>query len=340
MFAPDVLMLGPMMPLIRDGLEARFTVHRLWEAADPDAFLNDIAPRIRAVATGAHAHVDAGLIDRLPALEIIANFGVGYDTVDAAHAGARGVVVTNTPEVLTEEVADTAFGLLIMTVRELAAAERHLRAGDWLQRPYPLTPLSLRDRTIGIVGLGRIGKAIAKRADAFGIPVVYHNRRPAEDVPYRYYPSLHDMARDVNVLLVVVPGGAGTRHLIDASVLEALGSDGTLINIGRGSVVDEAALVQALHSGTIRAAGLDVFEAEPCFPKDLIALDRVVLLPHVGSASVHTRNAMGQLVVDNLAAWFERGAPITPVAETPWPRAFPARMESSERHGIAPGHRT
>jgi lactate dehydrogenase-like 2-hydroxyacid dehydrogenase len=221
--------------------------------------------------------------------------------------------------VLTEEVADTTLGLLLMTVRELSAAERHLRAGQWTEAPYPLTG-SLRDRTVGMVGLGRIGLAIARRLDAMKVPVVYHSRRAQPDVPYRYYPSPLAMAADVDTLIVIVPGGAETRHLIDAAVLGALGPRGVLINVARGSVVDEPALVAALANGTIQAAGLDVFAHEPHVPADLIALPNAVLLPHVGSASVHTRRAMGQLVVDNLRSWFEQGTPLTPVPETPWPR--------------------
>jgi lactate dehydrogenase-like 2-hydroxyacid dehydrogenase len=220
--------------------------------------------------------------------------------------------------VLTEEVADTSLGLLLMTVRELSASERHLRAGLWASKgAYPLSP-SLRDRTVGIVGLGRIGLAIARRLDAMKVPVVYHSRRAVAGVPYRYYDNVRAMAADVDVLLAIVPGGAGTRNLIDKSVLEALGPNGILINVGRGSSVDEPALIEALKNRTILAAGLDVFANEPHVPAELMALPNAVLLPHVGSASVFTRNAMGQLVVDNLRSWFEEGKPLTPVAETPW----------------------
>jgi lactate dehydrogenase-like 2-hydroxyacid dehydrogenase len=256
----------------------------------------------------------------LPALEIVANFGVGYDSVDVAAAAAKGIIVTNTPDVLTEEVADVALGLLLMAARELSASERFLRDGKWLGGPYPLTPGTLRGRTLGILGLGRIGQAIARRAEAFGLKVAYHNRREVPDSGLTYYPTLLALAEAVDTLMIVVPGGAATYHLVNADVLKALGPNGILINIGRGTTVDEAALVQALNDGTILAAGLDVFETEPCWPKELIDAPRAVLLPHVGSASVATRAAMGQLMVDNLASWFADGKPLTPVAETPWPK--------------------
>ena len=278
-----------------------------------------LAPHVRAIAAGGGGPaVDAAMIDALPHLEIVANFGVGYDNVDAKYAATRGIIVTNTPDVLTEEVADTALGLLLMTVREFSAAERYLRAGRWPQGAYPLTKGTLRDRTVGIVGLGRIGKAIARRLEAFGVPVVYHNRRPQEDVGYRYYDDLVAMACDVDTLVSVLPGGASTDRLIGRPVLDALGPRGILINIGRGTVVDEAALIEALAEKRIQAAGLDVFEKEPQVPEALMALDNAVLLPHVGSASVHTRDAMGQRVVDNLLAFAAGKPPVSPVAETPF----------------------
>jgi len=225
--------------------------------------------------------------------------------------------------VLTEEVADTAIGLLLMTVRELSAAERYLRDLRWpASGPYPLTRGSLRNRTVGIAGLGRIGLAIARRLEAMHVPVVYHNRTPRAGVTYRYYSDLMAMAADVDTLIfVLLPGGEATRHLVNAELLQALGPEGVLINIGRGSTVDEAALIEALASGTILAAGLDVYPKEPEVSEALIALSNVVLLPHVASASVHTREAMGQLVVDNLKSWFDSGKPLTPVPETPWPPA-------------------
>lgn len=319
MKSTDVLMLGPMMPLVMDEVGRCFTLHRADQADDRDAFLDAVGPKVRGIAAGGHGRIDGPLMDRLPGLEIVSSFGVGYDHVDAAEAGRRGIVVTNTPDVLTDEVADLALGLLLCTVRELPQAERYLRAGRWLDKPYPLSA-TLRGRTVGILGLGRIGKAIATRLKAFGLSVAYHGRRRQDDVDYRYYGSLVEMARAVDILMVVTPGGSETHRIVDAEVLRALGPSGVLINVARGTVVDEPALVQALKDRSIMAAGLDVFEEEPSVPAELMAMDHVVLLPHVGSASVHTRNAMGQLVVDNLRAWFEGKGPLTPVAETPWPR--------------------
>jgi lactate dehydrogenase-like 2-hydroxyacid dehydrogenase len=315
--APEIVMTGPLMAYAADQLKERFVVHELWKAADRDAFLREIAGRVRGVAAGGgHNRVDAALFDALPKLQIISSFGVGYDHVDAAEAGRRGLIVTNTPDVLTDEVADLAIGLLLATVRQLPQVDRYLREGKWLQGAYPLTT-SLRKRSVGIVGLGRIGKAVAHRLEAFGLPVSYHGRSRQTDVDYRYYPSLIDMAADVDTLISVAPGGASTHHIINAEVLKALGPDGILVNVGRGTVVDEAALIQALQDKTILSAGLDVFEDEPRVPAELIAMDHVVLLPHVGSASVHTREQMGQLVVDNLVSWFEGKGPKTPVPETP-----------------------
>ena len=315
--APEIVMTGPLMAYAADQLKERFVVHELWKAQDRDAFLREIAGRVRGVAAGGgHNRVDAALFDALPKLEIVSSFGVGYDHVDAAEAGRRGLVVTNTPDVLTDEVADLAIGLLLATVRQLPQVDRYLREGKWLKGAYPLTT-SLRKRSVGIVGLGRIGKAVAHRLEAFGLPVSYHGRSRQADVSYRYYPSLIDMAADVDTLISVAPGGASTHHIINAEVLKALGPNGILVNVGRGTVVDEAALIKALQDKTILAAGLDVFEDEPRVPAELIAMDHVVLLPHVGSASVHTREQMGQLVVDNLVSWFEGKGPKTPVPETP-----------------------
>lgn len=315
---PDVLLIGPSKPLLTKGLEPAFTVHRLIDADDREAFLSAIAGRVRAFAvTYTNQRIDPAFMQRFPRLEIISSFGVGYDHVDARWAGGHGIVVTNTPDVLNEEVADTTLGLLLCTVRELPQAERFLRAGKWQHGPYPLSPATLRGRTVGIVGMGRIGQAIARRLEGFQVEIAYHSRRPQAGVPYRHYPVLLDLARAADVLVVIVPGGLETRNLINAAVLEALGPTGILVNMARGSVVDEAALIAALREGTIFAAGLDVFANEPHVPKELIALENVVLLPHLGSASMHTRTAMDQLVLDNLLSWAAGNGPLTPVPETP-----------------------
>lgn len=320
----DVLLVGPPKPTIVNGL-APFAVHRLGEANDRNALIADVGPRVRALASSATSErIGADLLSKLPKLEIVSTFGVGYDHIDVGYAAANGITVTNTPQVLTEEVADTALGLLLCTVREFPQAERYLRAGRWLAKPYPLTRATLRNRTVGMVGMGAIGQAIARRLDAMRVPVVYNSRRPAAGVSYRHYPKLLDMARDVDALMVITPGGVETRNLINADVLAALGPKGILINMARGSVVDEAALIKALHDKAIMSAGLDVYLNEPAVPPELIAMENVVLFPHLGSASVHTRTQMDQLVVDNLCAWAAGKPPLTPVPETPWPPKKPA----------------
>jgi lactate dehydrogenase-like 2-hydroxyacid dehydrogenase len=262
--------------------------------------------------------MSASLLERFPKLEIVSSFGVGYDNVDVKYTAAHGIIVTNTPEVLTEEVADTALGLLLCTVRELPQAERYVRAGLWAKQGYPLSKSTLRNRTVGMVGMGAIGQAIARRLDAFGVPVVYYTRKPRPELAYRHYPTLIDMAREVDTLMVIVPGGAATANMINAEVLDALGPNGIVINMARGSVVDEPALIKALKDKRILAAGLDVYAKEPEVPQALIDMDNVVLLPHVGSASVHTRQKMDQLVADNILAWAAGKPPLTPVPETPW----------------------
>jgi lactate dehydrogenase-like 2-hydroxyacid dehydrogenase len=316
----DVLLIGPPKPVIVNGLSGAFNLVKFPDAKDRDKFFAERAPRVRGMAVAVtEERVDGPFMTRFPRLEIVSSFGVGYDHVDAAWAGAHGITVTNTPDVLTEEVADTALGLLLCTVREFPQAERYLRAGKWREKNYPLSKATLRDRTVGMVGMGRIGQAIARRLAAMQVPVVYHSRRPAAGVPYRHYPKLMDMARDVDVLMIITPGGAQTKNLIDAQVLATLGPDGILINMSRGSVVDEPALIKALQQKTILSAGLDVFAREPEVPAELIAMDHVVLFPHLGSASVATREKMDQLVVDNLLAWAAGKPPLTPVSETPWP---------------------
>jgi lactate dehydrogenase-like 2-hydroxyacid dehydrogenase len=306
---PDILLLNPMR-VVGTARDCGLTLHPFWEAADRNAFLATHGECIRGVATG--VGIDAALMSRLPNLEIVANFGVGYDRVDVAAARARGVVVTNTPDVLTEEVADLTFGLLISTVRRTPQGERYLRDGRWRTGPFPLSP-SLRGRRVGIVGLGRIGKAIARRLEAALIEVAYHGRHRQADVALAYYPTVLGLAEAVDTLILAAPGGPQTDRMIDATVLKALGANGVLINIGRGSLVDEAALAQALAGGVILAAGLDVFEHEPNVPDALLACDNAVLLPHLGSASVQTRDAMGQLVLDNLVSWFSGDGPLTAV---------------------------
>ena len=314
----DVILIGPLKPLVVSGLEAVGTVHKVAAAKDRDAFYAAHADA-RAIAISATTEqIDGSFMTRFPKLQIVSSFGVGYDHIDAKWAGAHGIVVTNTPEVLTEEVADTALGLLLCTVREFPQAERYLRAGKWLAKAYPLSRATLRNRTVGMVGMGAIGQAIARRLDAFGVPVVYHTRQPRPELSYRHYPKLLDMARDVDTLMVIVPGGAATANMINAEVLNALGPNGILINMARGSVVDEAALIKALADKRIMAAGLDVYVKEPEVPAELIAFDNVVLFPHLGSASVYTRDKMDQLVVDNIAAWAAGKPPLTPVPETPF----------------------
>jgi lactate dehydrogenase-like 2-hydroxyacid dehydrogenase len=316
---PDVLLVGARKPVLINGLEPKVNLHDYLGAKDKDALVASIADKVRAIAIAYTANkVDAAFMQKFPKLEQISSFGVGYDHIDAKWAGEHGIIVTNTPEVLNEEVADTALGLLLCTVREFPQAERYVRAGKWVNAQYPLSKATLRNRKVGIVGMGRIGKAIAKRIDAFGVPVVYHSRNP-QSVDYQYYPNLIDMARDVDTLMVIVPGGAATKNLINADVLKALGPNGIVINMARGSVIDEPALIEALRNKTIYSAGLDVFVNEPEVPKELLEMDNIVLFPHLGSSTEVTRAAMDQLVVDNILAWVAGKAPLTPVPETPYP---------------------
>jgi lactate dehydrogenase-like 2-hydroxyacid dehydrogenase len=313
----EILLIGPLRPVLAEGF-ADFLIHNVADAVDRDAFFSLVAD-VRAMAVSAPVEpVNDALFARLPKLEIVASFGVGYDHIDASAAAARGIVVTHTPDVLTEEVADTAIGLLLCTVRELPQAERYLRAGHWLEANYPLSRATLRNRTVGLVGMGRIGLAIAKRLDAFGVPVVYHTRTPRTDAGWRHYPELIEMARAVDTLIVIVPGGDATRNMIDAGILAALGPDGILVNVARGSVIDETALVEALRERKILGAGLDVFVNEPQVPAEMLTMDNAVLLPHLGSASAFTRAKMDRLLVDNILAWAAGRPPPTPVPETPW----------------------
>jgi lactate dehydrogenase-like 2-hydroxyacid dehydrogenase len=315
----DIVLTGPVLPNVANHLDASFRVREVWKLGGLPALPADLRSNIRAVVGAGHDHVGAEFFNLLPALEIVASIGVGYEHIDAREAARRGILVTNTPDVLTDEVADFAVGLLIATLRQLPQADRFVRAGRWPAGEFPLTP-TLRNRKIGIVGLGRIGRAVAHRLAAFGVSIAYHGRNPQAGVSYPYYSSLIELARDVDTLVSVVPGGASTHHLITSDVLEALGPDGVVINVGRGSTIDERALLAALKDGTILSAGLDVFENEPHIPPEFLELDQMVLLPHVGSGSVLTREAMGQLMIDNLTSWFEGKGPLTPVVETPWQR--------------------
>jgi lactate dehydrogenase-like 2-hydroxyacid dehydrogenase len=314
----DLVIHGPSKPIVNTGFPDQFVLHRFETTHDLERLTPDLAAKIRGLAiTYNTVRGDAKTLARFPKLEIVASFGVGYDHVDAAYARDHKIMVTNTPDVLTEEVADIAMGLLISTLREFIRADKYLRGGHWQTAQYPLSAGSLRDRTVGMVGMGRIGQAIARRLEASRVPVVYHTRNPAADVSYKHYPDLMEMAKAVDTLIVIVPGGASTAKMINADVMKALGPRGVIINVARGTVVDEQALIAALKSGTILAAGLDVFEKEPNVPDELKSLQNVVLLPHIGSASVVTRNAMDQLVVDNLKTWFAGKPPLTPVPETP-----------------------
>ena len=314
----DLLIYGPSKPIVDNGFSDQFVLHKFETTHDLERLSAADAAKIRGAAiTYNSVRGDSTTLAKFPKLEIVSSFGVGYDHVDANYARDHNIMVTNTPDVLTEEVADIAFGLLIATVREFIKADRYLRSGLWLTQNFPLSVGSLRDRKVGMVGMGRIGQAIARRLDASLVPVVYHTRNPVAGLSYKHYPDLMEMAKAVDTLVIIIPGGAATAKLINADVLKTLGPRGVVINVARGSVVDEPALIAALKSGTILAAGLDVFANEPNVPDELRAMQNVVLLPHIGSASVVTRNAMDQLVVDNLKTWFAGKPPLTPVAETP-----------------------
>lgn len=299
-------------------LEPHFDLVQVTRNAPP-ALCADDAARIRGAAIFGRFGED--WIAALPNLEIIAHFGVGYDGVDCAAAARRGIVVTNTPDVLNDEVADSTIGLLLSTIHRSHAAENWLRDGNWLKGACPLAPLSLKGRSVGLYGLGRIGLEIAHRLEPFKVKIAYHTRRERDDVGYDYYPSLVELAGTVDTLISIVPGTPDTHKAVNAQVFSALGENGVFISVGRGSTVDEAALIAALSDGTIAAAGLDVFYDEPNVPEGLLLLDNAVLWPHVASATVPTRNAMGDLVADNLIRWFAEGRVLTPVPETPAPKA-------------------
>jgi hydroxypyruvate reductase len=293
----DVLQLVKLRPEVQKELEARYRVHGRED-------LDKIAGVVRAVVTNGHSGPAPEVIDRLAKLEIIASASVGYDGIPVEYARSKGIPVTNTPEVLNDDVADLAIGLMIMTARRLVASDRYVRAGRWAKEgDYPLAAKASRKR-VGILGMGRIGKAIAQRAVAMNNTIAYHTRKPVEDVPYQHYSDLVELAKNSDFLIVIIPATPETSKIVSKAVIAALGSDGILINVARGAVVDEDALVAALQSGELGGAGLDVFINEPQVPTELFAMDNVTLLPHVGSATFETRRAMSQLVLDNLDAHF------------------------------------
>jgi len=297
-----------------EGLSEIFTVHRWWEAADTDALLREVGPRIRGIAGRPYPwKQDKAFLDRLPHLEITAVFGAGYDSIDMSEALRRNIMVTSTPGASADEVADGAMGLLIMAARDFRKADIFLRSGQWENGRHPLTP-SLQKRKVGILGLGHIGKCIAARCAAFNLEVGYHGRSK-QNVPYRYYSTLLEMANDVDVLMVAAPGIGDTRHMVNAEVLRALGPNGIVVNIARGWVVDEQALLHALRDKTILAAGLDVFEAEPQVPAEFLEMDNVICLPHMTGASTNAWINMSNMVIGNLVSWFEGKGALNPVPE-------------------------
>lgn len=314
---PVVLVLADVNPHVAEKLKQRFDVIVV-ERGGRLAVDTVTAERVRAVASS--GSFKSVWMDQFPHLQLIASFGVGYDGVDIAHAVARRIVVTNTPDVLNDEVADTTIGLLLNTVRQFSKAEQWLREGNWANGSYPLAPFSLKGRHVGIFGLGRIGKEIAHRLQPFKVKISYHTRTKHPDVDYDYFPTLKEMAAAVDTLIAIVPKTAATHKVINAEIMTALGAQGVLINVGRGWSVDEDALIAALGNGTLGAAGLDVFYDEPHVPEALLALPNVTLLPHIGSSTIPTRNDMANLVADNVIHWLDHGSAITPVPETPLKR--------------------
>jgi len=301
-----ILQNGPLIPWLEDTLARDYELLPLHKQADRAAFLAQHGARVDGMATSARFGADRALLQALPNLRVISSFGVGYETFDLPFVRERGVPIGYTPDVLNDCVADTAFGLVMDAARRFSAADRFVRAGQWLQGPFPLAT-RVSGKRLGILGLGRIGRVVAKRASGFDMEVRYHNRRPVADVPYGYEPGLQGLAEWADFLVVVSAGGPQTRHLVNREVLQALGPHGFLVNVSRGSVVDEQALVEALRSGAIAGAGLDVYEDEPRVPPALFDLDNVVLLPHLASATHETRQAMAELVAHNLASFFATG---------------------------------
>ena len=308
----ELLQTAPLAPILMDRIHEAYVVHDLTTAGDKEALLADVAPRIRGVLAGGMQGPDKALIDRLPNLEIIASMSVGFDATDVVAAQARGVIVTHTPEVLTGDVADLAMTFILMAPRRIGESERYLRAGKWPQARMDLGR-TVRGMRLGILGLGRIGKAVARRAEVFGLDIAYHDIKPMGDLTYRSHPTLLDLAAASDILLVACEGGEANRGIVNAEVLQALGQDGYLVNTARGPIVDQPALVAALEAGTIKGAALDVFDGEPQVPEALMAMENVVLTPHIASSTHETRRAMADLVIDNLAAHFAGKTVLTPV---------------------------
>ncbi|XP_065866113.1 glyoxylate/hydroxypyruvate/pyruvate reductase 2KGR-like [Euphorbia lathyris] len=302
----------PIYPYLVEELEKRFTLFKLQNAPDKTNFINSNKNSIRAVVGNAGFGADADLIDQLPKLEIVSSFSVGLDKVDLAKCKEKGIRVTNTPDVLTDDVADLALGLMLAVLRRLCESDRYVRSGKWKKGDYKLTT-KFTGKTVGIIGLGRIGMAIAKRAEGFSCPISYYSRTEKPDVKYKYYPSVVELAANCHILVVACALTEETQHIVNREVMDALGPKGVLINIGRGPHVDEAELVSALVEGRLGGAGLDVFENEPHVPEQLLGLENVVLLPHVGSGTVETRKEMADLVVGNLEAHFMKKPLLTPV---------------------------
>ena len=303
---PRLLQHVAIPPLLATEFNTRYDAHPLWKEADPAAFLARHGHEFTGYVTSARFGVDDATLAAMPNLQVISSFGVGTETLPLEAAQARGIAVGYTPDVLNDCVADTAFGLVMDVARRFSASDRFVRAGRWLQGAYPLAT-RVSGKRLGILGLGRIGQVVARRASGFDMEVRYHNRRPNPAVPYTYESSIESLARWADFLVVVSAGGPETHHLVSASVLRALGPEGFLINVSRGSVVDEDALIEALEDGVIAGAGLDVYADEPRVPERLLALDQVVLLPHLASATNETRQAMAELVVDNLDAFYATG---------------------------------
>ena len=309
----QVLLLSPLYEPTQKALESNHACIRIWEHADRDACLASVADNVRAVATHSGVGIDRATVQALPNLKIVANFGVGIDTIDLPACTEHGVTVCNTPDVLTEDVADMALGLMLASVRQIPQGDRYVREGQWKAKGDMHLTQTVQGRKVGMVGLGRIGRAIAKRCEAFNTEVAYFGPRKKDDAPYPYYADIAEMAAWADIMIAACPGGPKTLKVVSRAALEALGPDGVFVNIARGSVVDQDALVEFLQQGKLGGAGLDVFNDEPNVPAALIDMPHVVLQPHQGSASVRTRMAMGQLVVDNIGNFLSDKPLLTPV---------------------------